>query len=81
MRGSVAINDIFSSILSKTNVHVEVVKGYLLPRTVDSKTLVVTTSISGNTDETLTILDSAKSKAKVIAFSNRGKMENFTRIL
>ena len=60
MGGSGAIGDVFSSILSKSNIHVCVVKGYLLPRTVDSKTLVITTSISGNTKETLTVLDSAK---------------------
>ena len=49
MGGSGAIGDLFASILSKTNIHVNVVKGYLLPKTVDSKTLVVATSISGNT--------------------------------
>jgi len=36
MSGSGAIGDIFSSILSQTKVHVNVVKGYLLPKTVDS---------------------------------------------
>ena len=36
MGGSGAISDLLSSILSKTNVHVDVVKGYLLPKTVDS---------------------------------------------
>ena len=75
MGGSGAIGDIFSSILSKTKIHVNVVKGYLLPTTVDSKTLVITTSVSGNTDETLAILDSAyKKKCKIIAFSSGGKM-------
>jgi len=78
MGGSGAISDIFSAILSKTNIHVEVVKGYLLPRTVDSKSIVVTTSISGNTAETLSILDSAsKIGSKIIAFSDGGKMENY----
>ena len=78
MGGSGAISDIFSSILSKTNIHVEVVKGYLLPKTVDSKSIVVTTSISGDTEETLTALDSAvKLGSKIISFSNGGKMEKF----
>jgi len=78
MGGSGAIGDVFSSILSKSNIHVCVVKGYLLPRTVDSKTLVITTSISGNTKETLTVLDSAKnSNCKIIAFSSGGKMQDF----
>ena len=78
MGGSGALGDIFSAILSKTNIHVCVVKGYLLPKTVDSKTLVVTTSISGNTDETLTVLDLAKkSDCKIVAFSSGGKMEEY----
>ena len=59
MEGSGAIGDVFSSILSKTNIHVSLVKGYLLPRTVDINTLVVATSASGNTVETLTALESA----------------------
>lgn len=78
MGGSGAISDIFSSILSKTNVYVCTVKGYLLPKTVDTNTLVITTSISGNTSETLTVLDSArKIGSKLIAFSNGGKMKDF----
>ncbi len=78
MGGSGAIGDVFSSILSKSNIHVCVVKGYLLPRTVDSKTLLITTSISGNTKETLAVLDSAKkSNCKIIAFSSGGKMQDF----
>ena len=80
MGGSGAIGDIFAAILSKTNIHVTVVKGYLLPKTASTDTLVVTTSISGNTIETLTILDEAyKKKCKIIAFSSGGKMEEFCK--
>jgi len=78
MGGSGTIGDLFSSILSKTNVHTTVVKGYELPNTVDENTLVVITSVSGNTAETLTTLQSAtKKKSKTIAFSSGGKMESF----
>lgn len=78
MGGFGAIGDIFAAILSKTKIHVSVVKGYHLPNTIDSNTLVVTTSVSGNTIETLTVLDSArKSKNKIIAFSSGGKMEKY----
>ena len=78
MGGSGALGDIFSAILSKTNIHVAIVKGYHLPNTVDRNTLVVTTSISGNTPETLSVLDAAnKSKCKVLAFSSSGKMQNY----
>ena len=55
MGGSGTIGDIFSSILSKRQTHTTVVKGYHLPKTVNDRTLVVCTSISGNTDETLSI--------------------------
>ena len=78
MGGSGAIGDLFSSILSKTNIHVSVVKGYLLPKTVDKNTLIVATSVSGNTQETLTILALAKNlDCNVVAFSSGGKMEEF----
>jgi len=78
MGGSGAIGDAFASILSKTKIHVSVIKGYLLPNTVNSKSLVITTSISGNTVETLSILNSANKKGcKIIAIASGGKMEEF----
>jgi len=78
MGGSGAIGDLFSAILSKTNFHVNVVKGYTLPKTVDSNTLVITTSVSGNTEETLAILKGVKNyDCKTLAFSSGGKMEQF----
>ena len=80
MGGSGAIGDMFSSILSKTNIHVSIVKGYLIPNTIDENTLVVATSISGNTIETLTALDSARGKkCKIIAISSGGKMEEYCK--
>ncbi len=76
MGGSGAIGDLLASILSKTNIHVTLVKGYLLPKTVDKNTLVITTSVSGNTIETLTILESAhKLNCQIIAFCSGGKMK------
>jgi len=78
MGGSGAIGDVFASILSKSNIHVNVVKGYLLPKTVDSDTLVVVISVSGNTVETLSILQSAqKLNCKIIAFSSGGQILEF----
>ena len=71
---------LFFSILSKTNIHVSVVKGYLLPKTITENTLIIITSVSGNTVETLTVLENAKkSKAKVIVFSSGGKCEEFCK--
>lgn len=76
MGGSGAIGDIIAAILSREDIHVSVVKGYLLPKTVDEKTLVINTSISGNTKETLSILDyKLKSNAKFVAISSGGMME------
>ena len=79
MGGSGAIGDLFSAILSKTDIHVNVVKGYLLPKTVDDNTLVIAISISGNTAETMSILESAhKSNCKKITFSSGGKMKSYS---
>jgi len=78
MGGSGTMGDFFAAILSKTNLHVNVVKGYLLPKNVSSETLVVVTSISGNTAETLSILKAAKKiECRIIVFSSGGKMEEF----
>ena len=80
MGGSGAIGDIFSSILSKSKIHVNIVKGYLLPTTVNSETLVVIISVSGNTEESLAIAESAyKKKCKIIGFSSGGKLLEFCK--
>ena len=78
MGGSGALGDIFSSIMSKTNIHISVIKGYKLPKTVDANTLVVSTSVSGNTQETLSILKQIKkTTAKSISFSSNGQMQKY----
>jgi glucose/mannose-6-phosphate isomerase len=76
MGGSGAIGDVFSAILSKTNIHISVVKGYVLPNTVNSETLVITTSVSGNTLETISVLEKANEKnCNLIVFSSGGMMK------
>ena len=78
MGGSGAIGDTLSSILSKKNIYLSIVKGYHLPKTADSSTLVIATSASGNTLETVTVLDNAyNAGCKIIAFSAGGKMEKY----
>jgi|TARA_B110000438_G_scaffold137141_1_gene132495 glucose/mannose-6-phosphate isomerase len=78
MGGSGTIGDIFSSILSKSKIHVNVVKGYLLPTTVNSETVVIVVSVSGNTEESLSIIKSAyKKKCKIIGFSSGGELLEF----
>ncbi len=78
MGGSGTLGDIFSAILSRTAIHVSVVKGYSLPKTVNKKTLVVVTSVSGNTQETFSILNQAKKmNVNIITFSSGGIIEKF----
>ena len=80
MGGSGAIGDIFSAILSKTSTHVTVVKGYHLPKTVTSDSVVVITSISGNTIETISMLENAiKLNSKIIVFSDGGRIEEICK--
>jgi len=80
MGGSGTISDVMKGIFSKENIHVNITKGYVLPKTVDADTLIVATSVSGNTDETLSILKQAnESDAKIAAFSAGGKIEEFCK--
>ncbi len=80
MGGSGTIGDILSSVLSKTEIHCTVVKGYVLPKTVDKNTLVVSTSISGNTDETLSITKLLlKNNCHSVSFSSGGMLEKFSK--
>lgn len=80
MGGSGAVGDLFSAVLSKTAVHVTVTKGYELPRTVDKNTLVVATSVSGETPETLAALEAAaRTDAQVVGVSSGGRLERLCR--
>ena len=79
MGGSGTVGDIISSVLSKTKLHTTIVKGYRLPKDIDDNTLIVATSITGNTDETLSIAKSSiNSPAKFISFSSGGLLEKFS---
>ena len=80
MGGSGSVCDVISAILSKTSIHVSVVKGYLLPKTVNSKSLVISISVSGDTIETLTTLNSAnKLGCQLISLSSGGKIYQFCK--
>ncbi len=80
MGGSGSLGDTLGAILSKKDIHVTNVKGYLLPKTVDSNTLVVATSVSGDTSEILAILDKVqKTDAKAVGFSSGGLVEKFCK--
>lgn len=76
MGGSGTLGDFFGALLSGTNMHVDIIKGYNLPRTVTPDTLVVCSSISGNTHETLTVMEKAhRATCKVISLSTGGIMQ------
>lgn len=76
MGGSGTIGDVFSSILSKTDIHTDVVKGYHLPKTVKKNSLLVCTSVSGNTVETNSIVkEGIDIGCKIITFSDNGEIQ------
>ncbi len=80
MGGSGSLGDVISAILSKKDIHVSNIKGYLLPKTVDSKSIVIATSASGNTEETIEILKNARNtSAKICGFSSGGLLENYCK--
>ena len=81
MGGSGALGDVFASILSKTKIHTTIVKGYTLPNTVSKNSLVIIVSVSGNTVETLSILNEAiRLDCKIIGFSSGGRVEKICKI-
>ena len=78
MGGSGAISDLFESVLSGDDIHVDVVKGYHLPRTAGPGTLVVATSISGNTAETMHVLRLAvEAGCRTVSFSDGGLLGDY----
>ena len=77
MGGSGALGDYYAALLSKHSTHVTVVKGYGLPKTVDADTLVVCSSVSGNTAETLAVLKkSLRRPCRRMALSAGGRIKD-----
>lgn len=77
MGGSGSVGNVLAALLSGTDLHVSVIKGYNLPNTTDSRTLTVCCSVSGNTTETLTVARKAASApCRVILMSNGGLLES-----
>jgi glucose/mannose-6-phosphate isomerase len=62
-----------------SSLPIEVISGYDLPLYVNEKTLVIVSSYSGNTEETISLLDQAiKAKAKCLAMSTGGEIEKIS---
>lgn len=59
---------------STSKIPFTIVRDYELPAFVDKKTLSIIVSYSGNTEETLSLLESAKEKSRVLCVSSNGKV-------
>ena len=82
MGGSAIGGDLVRSYLSsKLLVPFQVVRNYQLPEYVDDETLVIVSSYSGNTEETLSALDDAIGrKAMIAAISTGGMLEDVCKL-
>jgi len=68
-------NLVYEFVSHELRIPFEVNKDYFLPNYVNKNTLVIASSYSGNTEETLNALDIAmKRKAKIVCISSGGKM-------
>ncbi|HLC65835.1 MAG TPA: bifunctional phosphoglucose/phosphomannose isomerase [Candidatus Nanoarchaeia archaeon] len=74
MGGSAISGDLLAMFLDNS-IPLYVVRGYTLPKFIDEKTLVFATSYSGNTEETLSVLEQAKSRGcNVIGITSDGEL-------
>ncbi len=72
----IGANVVSSIIRDEVKLPITVVKAYDLPNFVDHQTLVICSSFSGNTEETLSIYHQAKdADAKVVAITSGGQLE------
>jgi len=77
MGGSAIGGDLLKIYLSDSDIPVHVNRDYKLPRFVNENSLVFAVSYSGNTEETLSSLEDAKSKnAKIIGITSGGKLSD-----
>lgn len=82
MGGSAIGGDLVRSYLSsRLLIPFQVIRNYVLPEYVDDETLVIVSSYSGNTEETLAALDDAIGrKAMIAAFSTGGMLEDVCKL-
>jgi len=63
-------------VVANANVPINVTKGYFIPAYVNENTLVIVSSYSGNTEETLNCMELAMAKkSKIVAITSGGKVE------
>ncbi|MFC2044666.1 bifunctional phosphoglucose/phosphomannose isomerase, partial [Chloroflexota bacterium] len=76
MGGSAIGGEMVSRLLLESKALIWIVKDYDLPPFVDEKTLVIASSYSGNTEETLSAFtDSLKTKARKLVLTTGGKLK------
>lgn len=67
-------------VFGKATVPVSVTKGYFIPEYVNESTLVIISSYSGNTEETLNCMELAIAKnAKIVGITSGGKVEEISK--
>ena len=82
MGGSAIAGDVLRTYLSEnskiTNLRVKVNREYHLPKWADENTLVIVSSYSGNTEETIAAYkDAIRKKCKILGISTGGKLKEF----
>jgi len=74
MGGSVLATDVIKAVFS-TKCPIEIVRDYITPQYVDSNTLIIASSYSGNTEETLSVArEAARRGAKVVVLAAGGEL-------
>jgi glucose/mannose-6-phosphate isomerase len=77
MGGSSIGGELLKTLSEKySKIPFSVVRDYNLPRFVDSKTLMIIVSYSGNTEETLSLMDQVGNKAKILCVTSNGVVED-----
>jgi glucose/mannose-6-phosphate isomerase len=79
MGGSAFPGDIVKAYLGERTVPIAVSRSYVLPPSVDTETLVICSSFSGNTEETISSLyDALDRGAQVVTITSGGRLESLS---
>lgn len=81
MGGSGIVGDLLNDVLfDELKVPLRIVRSYLSPASCNAETLLIVSSYSGNTEETLSALDAAKdSGAQILAITSGGKLAELAK--
>lgn len=81
MGGSAISGDLLANYLAdEISIPIAVIRSYELPKYVQEETLVLAISYSGNTEETISVLERAQeAKAKIVAVSSGGKFAELSK--